>query len=280
MKKNLLFALVLLYSNTCLYAQTTSPLPYCYAGFDFSMSGGQSSDWINSVQLGTLNNVSNAESPAPCYTFYNNLVAPDLAKNAGYTLNLNFTIGGGCGYAAWIDYNHDNVFEATELIAGVKASTGIPLGQSVPLTANITIPSTALPGNTRMRIRLTEDDQYHSAHPNEYELACDSMNTTSWGGETEDYTVNITGSTGINKLNSDIRFSLYPNPANNLLKIESNLTEPSTFTIYNITGLKVLEGTISQSSYNVDVSALANGLYYIEIANAQQMVGYEKFIKQ
>ncbi|MDR3679933.1 MAG: T9SS type A sorting domain-containing protein [Flavipsychrobacter sp.] len=280
MKKTVLFAMILFYSNSCLYAQTTSPLPYCHAGFDFAMSSGQSSDWINSVQLGTLNNVSNAESPAPHYIFYNNLAVPNLIKNSSYTLNVNFSIGGGCGYAAWIDYNHDDVFDATELVADVKVSTGIPLGQSVPLTATIAIPSTALTGNTRMRIRMTEDDQYHGAHPNNYELACDSMNTTSWGGETEDYTVNITGTTGINELNSNVRFSLYPNPANGLLNIESDLTGASTFAIYDIAGIKVLEGVNSQSKYSIDVCALTVGLYYVEIANGQQIVGHEKFIKQ
>jgi len=244
------------------------------------MSGGQSADWINSVQLGTLNNVSNAESPAPHYIFYNNLAAPNLAKNSTYTLSLNFNIGGGCGYAAWIDYNHDNMFDASEMVAGVKASTGIPLGQSVPLTASITIPSTALTGNTRMRVRMTEDDQYHGNHPNSYELACDSMNTTSWGGETEDYTVNITGATGVNELNGNVQVSLYPNPASGLLYIESSLTAPSTFAIYNIAGIRVLEGANSRSKYSIDVSALTGGLYYIEMANGQQMVAHEKFIKQ
>lgn len=279
MKKVLFSTLLGIYCNSGLLAQTTSPLPYCYAGFDFLGGDPVGSDWINSVQLGTLNNISNAECPAPHYIFYNNLAAPNLAKGASYTLNLNFNIGGGVGYAAWIDYNHNDVFDSTELIAGIKASSGIALGASVPIVATVTIPSTALSGNTRMRIRMTEDDTYHGTHIGAYELACDSMNTTSYGGETEDYTVNILPGTGIEELSSNTHFSLYPNPANTFLKIEVDNTGPLAYTIFDITGIQVLKGETSKMG-NIDVSTLNSGIYAVEIANQGQLIGYEKFIKQ
>jgi len=231
------------------------------------------------VQLGTLNNVSNGESPAPHYTFYNNVAIPDLNKSANYTLNLNFYIGGGASYAAWIDYNHDNIFDSTERIAGITSSQGIAIGSNTPVTATITIPATALQGNTRMRIRIAEDDSYPATA---YVLACDSMDSsaTVFGGETEDYTVNILQGLGINEVNNNMHFSLYPNPVNNLLTVEGNFTGALTYVIYNTTGAKILKGVTSKAKDNIDVSMLNSGLYFIEVAEDEQLIGYEKFIKQ
>jgi hypothetical protein len=280
MKKILLLVFIAIFNNINLFAQTTSPLPYCYAGFSFLYGDTVGSDWINSVQLGTLNNVSNAECPAPHYIFYNNLSAPSLAPNTNYTLSLNFSVGGGAGYAALIDYNHDDIFDSTELVAGIKASVGMSLGPNVPVTATISVPATALAGNTRMRIRISEDDNYHATHIGAYELACDSLDSTAYGGETEDYIVNILSVSGINEINNKPGFSLYPNPVNNLLTIENNLTGSLTYDIYNITGSEILRGTIKNAKEGIDVSMLNSGLYFIELAENGQLAGYEKFIKQ
>jgi len=279
MKKILLVAIIGIFSQIGLFAQTTNPAPYCPAGFAFIGGDTTGSDWINSVQLDSLNNVSDAVSPGLHYIFYNNVTVPNLVKGISYSLKLNFYIGGGAGYAAWIDYNHDDVFDSTELIAGITASTGIGLGPSVPVTATISIPATALSGDTRMRVRISEDDDYHGSHPGAYELACDSMDNTAYGGETEDYTVNIMTETKVEELNNKPQITLYPNPANDLLTVKYISAGPLTYAVYSVTGSKISQGAVSNAKNTIDISGLKRGLYFIRVVENGQQVGYEKFTK-
>lgn len=94
MKKiTLLVAMMATTTFNYLSAQTTSPAPYCVDDFDdepFNVP-----DAINSVSIETL---TNAQSAAPHYTFYNNLAVPDLTKGASYPLKVEFMVNGGCGY--------------------------------------------------------------------------------------------------------------------------------------------------------------------------------------
>jgi flagellar basal body rod protein FlgG len=50
--------------------------------------------------------------------------------------------------AIWVDYNRNGIFETTEFTSIVTNS-----GAGNPYTQNITIPSAAQPGLTRMRVR-------------------------------------------------------------------------------------------------------------------------------
>ena len=49
--------------------------------------------------------------------------------------------------AGWIDYNHNGLFESSEF-------TLLGSGNGVTINGTINIPSTALPGITRMRVRV------------------------------------------------------------------------------------------------------------------------------
>lgn len=238
------------------------------------------SDWINSVQLGTLNNVSGAVSPATHYIFYNNLAAPNLTKGGSYTLSLNFYVGGGAGYAAWIDFNHDHVFDSTERVAGIVASSGMSLGSSVPVTAMVVIPATALLGNTRMRIRIDEDDTYHSTHMGAYELACDSLNTTSFGGETEDYTVNITPALSVTEIDNNFTLKVSPNPVTNKVSFETgDGSGQCHVTIYNVTGQRILQQNFMYTT-TLDIQQFPSGLYLYELLDDSGRSVKGKIVKQ
>jgi uncharacterized protein YjdB len=121
------------------------------------------------------------------------LPIPDFTIGNSYTASTELDVYGGAGYGIWIDYNHNNVFDANEKVGGsANILDWLPLGTNIK-TDNITIPTTALPGNTRMRIRVVEDDGYTMAFGplilpcNVSPLPNDVMD---WG-ETEDYTINL-----------------------------------------------------------------------------------------
>lgn len=181
---------------TTLNAQITNPAPYCIANFD-DMEGFLVDDAINSVSIGTLTNATNAQYAAPHYIFYNNLAAPSLTKGTSYTLTVKFDVKGGCGYGVWIDYNQNNTFDANEKVAGTTSGNSLDITTNTTITQSVMIPATATTGNTRMRVRIVEDDTYNM--DNNYVIAACNASTSAtdvmdWG-ETEDYIVNIVGST-------------------------------------------------------------------------------------
>jgi hypothetical protein len=140
----------------------------CYTNVD--------DDYITNVTFNTINN--NSVNDGPCsfgdYTNINTTVDPGTS----YDLTVSFFSEGiWTEYvSAWFDWNQNGDFEASErydLGSGVDAT----------LTLSITIPVTALPGPTRMRVNEDFGD-----------YATDACNTVgSSFGETEDYTVIISG---------------------------------------------------------------------------------------
>ncbi len=137
------------------------------------------------VVFGTLNNPSTCTTTAPGpgsvnqkYSNYAGFVtAPTVqqGQTVSYTVDIN-TCGGwfGMNYGVYIDFNQNGSFaDAGENVANV---TGAIQGLN---TGNVTIPVTALVGNTRMRIVAVE-------------FAAPTPTGTYGYGETEDYCINIT----------------------------------------------------------------------------------------
>lgn len=75
-------------------------------------------------------------------------------------------------------------------------------------------------------------------------------------------------------------FSIYPNPVNDVLNIETKQTiEVSSICIYNTLGQLVLVVPNAQNLKAVDVSSLSSGNYFIKI-NSDKGASNTKFIKQ
>src|SRR5690606_28607231 len=62
-----------------------------------------------------------------------------------------------------------------------------------------------------------------------------------------------------------VRFSVYPNPAtqNIVVACKQNITKPLTYQVYDIAGKIVLNGTSIRDKFNVDVSMLQKGMYFV-----------------
>lgn len=63
--------------------------------------------------------------------------------------------------------------------------------------------------------------------------------------------------------NQDIRF--YPNPANERLQIEYREREEAKILVYNLSGVCVLQSTLTNGTNDIVVSTLPNGVYFIRI---------------
>jgi hypothetical protein len=113
--------------------------PYCPAA-------GQCDEYIHSVALNTINNVS-AECSAGGYGDYTDVYSTDLFKGVSYTLNVATALAWSTDQVgAWIDYDLDFLFEPEEYYY-----LGTGLG---PFSGTITPPVTAITGETTLRVRL------------------------------------------------------------------------------------------------------------------------------
>jgi hypothetical protein len=134
---------------------------------------------IQRVELNTIDNSSTScTGTYSDYTSISTLLSPGTTYPMELDL-MNCSFGTyNYGTRVWIDLDHNGIFDTYELLHDSYPS--LPSLVSVNVPFNITIPSTALSGLTRMRIVIAESVIDPSP--------CGPYN---WG-ETEDYMVNIT----------------------------------------------------------------------------------------
>jgi plastocyanin len=79
---------------------------------------------------------------------------------------------------------------------------------------------------------------------------------------------------------SSSSFSIYPNPANDLIFIETETSELFTMTIFNWSGQILMEYKINDNQ-TIDISDLSSGIYFYQIKNSDQTyVTANKIIKE
>lgn len=83
-----------------------------------------------------------------------------------------------------------------------------------------------------------------------------------------------TTSLSTDNISKKIDFTISPNPSKNFLKI-NGLTIKSNYLIYNILGVKLTTGKISNNE-KIDIKNLSKGIYFIEIEKGNTL----KFIKE
>jgi len=141
---------------------------------------------------GAIYYISNVTTTGGSTNINNSSVTTSPDGYSDYTsMNVTVPSGGSFSLAAtaymftykwaiWIDWNHDGDFDdVDETVYTFLQTTGVE-----SINTSITVPVTALPGDTRMRIRLLRDWATEELTPCALDL---------WG-EVEDYTV-IVGST-------------------------------------------------------------------------------------
>lgn len=154
---------------------------YCIPpiGGGSSFDGCQDDDEITNVTMSSINNTTTCTSTSSSVAYTNfsgTVAAPNL--NMGSTYNISVSTPGSWtdNIVGWIDFDHSGTFDASEYIfIGTANST------TSTVNTNWTMPLSALPGNTMMRIKL----QFSSTPTSS--SACAGYTY----GECEDYLVNL-----------------------------------------------------------------------------------------
>lgn len=212
-------------------------------------------EWIDYVSFGGMTNTTSANGG------YGDFTSKIATVTQGTTNQIIVSAGfSGSSYTeyftVWIDYNHNGTFESTEQTSLGSSST------AANRSANISIPATALLGQTRMRVSM----KYNGAS-----TACE----TFADGEVEDYTVNIVDSSSsvaasnasnefAEPLDREAKSSLiaYPNPAISNVTVKFGSNENVSYKITNTIGRVVLRGKTVNGTVNV--SNLKTGIYLLE----------------
>ena len=204
-------------------------------------------DFIDGVQLGTIENMSTGGAFAAAYHDYT-AQAADLMVGQVVPLFITSGANGGNSYSAWIDHNNDNDFDdAQESLGWIVIAE--PYATEL-LIFNVP-PGTSL-GPKRMRVRCA---------PTGISDACVSTAT----GETEDYTVNIEVNTGVNSA-IDAEF--------HLLRTEDGVQLLSdaayigyTYTLLDATGRVLLMDRINADRTELLMAGFARGAYTVQLSS-------------
>lgn len=78
-----------------------------------------------------------------------------------------------------------------------------------------------------------------------------------------------------NSFNTNLKFSLYPNPANSIINIDL-ATEVKSVEIYSLLGQKMFSSTQKQ----LDIANLASGIYMLKVQDENGAVATQKFVKE
>ncbi len=191
---------------TSCYCTPTSTTGTSYFISSFSTTGGTTNITNNGTGSGS----------------YNQYLAQSASALMGNTVNFSLTTSTQSVYRAiYIDWNQDGAFdEVTEKVytGNYTAVTG------TTVTGSFTVPLTAMPGNTRMRVRTS---YYLGAAMN----ACSNLSY----GEAEDYTFTVVSPVGIcvNPVNLAISGPVTPTAAT-VSFVAPTVGNPPTNFIYEL----------------------------------------------
>ena len=176
------YTLQLNVAQTNMYFRATSVNGSCPAGvtspilvtlelappYTYGVSDG---DYITNVTLSDINNTSTEDGDA--YSDYLSIVG-NLDIGGVYTISVSgtLTFGSYPGYAAWIDWNQDGVFQTTEnMLLSAPGATG---------SASVNVPNDVIGGTVKMRVLSV-----WNATPTN-----DAYYSTGYGyGEIEEYSI-------------------------------------------------------------------------------------------
>jgi cyanophycinase-like exopeptidase len=233
-----------------------------------SKGNSSSSEWVQKVVFGTINNLSNANGGYADFTAQSASVTKGVAKTL--TLTPGYSATRKLYWKVYIDYNNNGLFtDSGEEVYSIFSSA--------TLNPSITVPSSAVTGSVRMRVIVSY---------NSITSPCGTYNY----GETEDYTLNITTTAKIAPQSSKVladsidegrtlpaKIGIYPNPAREDFNVSfnSDTDEKVTVKVYNIQGREeksfVIDATAGENRIRNNTAGLSNGQYIVKVIKSNEV---------
>ncbi|UPQ79680.1 GEVED domain-containing protein [Flavobacterium azooxidireducens] len=180
----------------------------------------------------SLEGTTNSSSSTPAYTNFTGLQI-EVERETTVSLSVNVNTMGGTNYTmAWIDWNHDAVFDVSEgyELGSVTGGTNVNSG----MVASIEVPADAVLGSTIMRVRTKQSSS------SDYPSPCDSIEN----GEAEDYTLIITENLSIGDF-TPLRGNLIIAANSNGIHFKVSEESIQKIEIYDLSGRVVLSKNVA-----------------------------------
>ena len=256
-------------SSACYYCgSSTSPYPL----------GGSECFWNDKIIHVKLQGTALDNADTNCYKINNSFsyTFPDVGNTTaligrGKTYKLFVTTSKTTNVSAWIDFNNDRVFSASEWFNVSDTSQAY-----VPDSITFTVPQNATLGNTRMRIRSR-----YAQNQNDNNDACSYF----FSGETEDYVLRIDLASNTEVLSQNFDVSIEPNPANEFINVTVHSVESDKYQIQllNMQGQLVYFGDLKkeESVYrsNINVQNFAKGIYTLQLKSRNNTINRKVVIQ-
>lgn len=231
-------------------AVSAAPCPTGYC-IPESANGPGDGDYISNVHLGDINNTTGGVNAYEDYTAQ----STNLTVGADYSLSIVTGSYQPDVFAAWIDYNGDSLFQASEKLGEFVSSMS-----AETISLPFTVPDDAQLAVTRMRVRAAYNG-----------VSMDPCTDYSYG-ETEDYHVSIVLPDGI-AARTMADFTVQPNPNNGDFQIRATETGTTTIQLMDMTGRIVhAEQALlhTGASHSLSLAGkLAAGTYSLRLSNAK-----------
>ncbi|UYZ65241.1 T9SS type A sorting domain-containing protein [Hymenobacter weizhouensis] len=233
-----------------------TPVTYCA-----SKGSNVAYEWIDYVRLGSIDRTSGKDAG-----YYDGTAtSTSVAAGSSQTINYSAAFASSAYTEYWkvyIDYNQDGDFtDSGELVASRTSSS------SSTLSSTFTVPSTAKNGATRLRVVMSDNSGTTSCNSYSY-------------GETEDYTVTITGGARLAAPAEALGYRLFPNPATDVVNIEVPTgidARTVSVQVFDVHGAEVKQ--VRYEDGVLPVGNLAKGVYLLRIAD-EQHVSHQRFVKE
>ncbi len=230
---------------------------------DYSQSSGSDCAWIDDLHLPHCGTVYVYSLDSICqgsdYQFRDSLIS---------------TEGFDAGVYHYTDSSENEVYILTLVLTPTPEVT--ISGGDVTIRAGETV-----------RLTATGSDSYvwssgeTSAIIDVYPTETTTYTVTGYNGNcasTASTTVTVEGTIGINTVMATNSARLYPNPAQSTLTIDG--ANISHICIIDITGRKLIAKNVEGNSNTVDISSLANGMYFLQASYNDGNKATLKFVKK
>lgn len=260
-------------SNTVTYK-----FDYCSVSADASANKFP----VTSVKIGTLEKVSGTDpgptTPAQEY-FLQDATNFTVTQADNVTMDVKVFAGTNrMGLTFFIDWNNDGDFDDTNEAFNTTTpltGTGTAANNFPLIPATFTVPSNAVVGNLRMRIKTN----YFPTTNNTTQLAAlSSACSNVINGQSEDHilTVNAQQSLAVSDIDKMGNLSVYPNPFSGILNV-SDIKGIKSISINDISGREV-KSLVPATEINL--SDLKTGLYIVNLKMNDGSIKPFKVIKK
>ena len=245
----------------------TFPSPYCDISEPMNPFGIEEISTVSFAGISITNTETSSILVDKTATTVN--VAPDETYSIVITGN---TYGAfDSNIVAFIDWNQNDILDDAGEVYELGLLSDTNGADGVSVTLDITVPTDAVLGETRIRITKTYTDQGTDVNPPSTAIVdpCGIV-FNAFGverqesfGQALDFTLNL-ATLSINEFELNA-LTVYPNPAQDVLNIDYK-SELTGVKVYNLLGQEVINRTAATSQMKLDISGLTSGVYIVKLS--------------